>query len=105
MHNHDIIFDVEHKRIGLVESNCGGVTIVPNITYTSEIVVNTTNNKSITAFGTECQNEIKQYKILTAVVIILSTIIIMALIYGMYKVRRRQNFLWLRFSNEEQRKF
>jgi hypothetical protein len=94
MHNKDIIFDVDNKRIGLVDSNCGGLSIIKNVTYIEDIIV----NKTINNYEKECQRKIQYYINALFIVIILAIIIIAVLLYGIYRLKKSKHFLWIKLG-------
>jgi hypothetical protein len=95
MHNHDIIFDVENKRIGMVEARCNGLTVINNITYIADNVVHLNTSE----YAETCGEKIKFYTTVIMVVATTATVIIGVLAYGLYRLRKKQKFLWMRFDN------
>jgi hypothetical protein len=100
MHNHDIIFDVENMRVGFAEANCGNINIIPNITYVETTVITKDGPQAVTA---DCQKLIERYVIAIYLVLIIAVMVILGLLFGMYRMRRRQNFLWFRFEDQQRK--
>jgi hypothetical protein len=82
MHNKDIIFDMDNKKVGLVDSNCSGMNIVKNITYVEDINITKKTDYEV--------------DFLTMIVIA----IVIILIVGLYRLKNNRKFLWIKVDNE-----
>ena len=102
MHNHDIIFDNVNRRIGLVSSSC-------DMSYSSkkdnssedEETTTTSPTKPVENQDTKCE---PNYDFYVTIILMLSILIVMLfviLILACFRIRRGQNFLWMRLQNEE----
>lgn len=131
MHNHDIIFDLQHKKIGLVESNCAAknvISVYPNTQAPSNVINNDTpkeitevplpvisdknNSDSSVITGVRDYNQtnflkscddstIDFYIKLIIFISIFSLVLIIILALAIHKIKRGENFLWIRVSNDE----
>jgi hypothetical protein len=96
MHEHDIIFDIQHKQIGFATAECSGRNI-------NSIVIkeNCQNNQpSLQPSSISYDYPSSSNNFLLFILAIL-TILIIFLIMAVRKLRRGQNFLWMTFRNEE----
>jgi hypothetical protein len=94
MHDKDIIFELDNKTIGLVESNCSGFNIVKNAIYVEDIDVIVKSK-----YEKECDNRIQTYIYAIIFVIIFAVIVIILLVYGIYKLKNNENFFWMRLND------
>lgn len=95
MHNHDIIFDNENKKIGLVSSECDRVNGKYNF-----------NNKDVgnaaKTINTTCDNDnaIKFYRFMCIVASVTVIVIIFLFAYAVRKLRREGKFLWISLNDD-----
>lgn len=84
MHNHDIIFDLQHNKIGFAASGCTGgqISVVRD-----KIII----EKSSSRF----------YEIIIFVIVVAFSIIVIFLILALRKIRRGEQFLWITVNNSE----
>ncbi len=140
MHNHDIIFDADQNKIGLVESNCEGSGISAivkddnfNGSNASNLVIDSANKdkdkdkeKDNTTTGaisnraspenipvkspampgsgsatSACDDAINFYSKLILFITFISFVIIVLLVITVNKMRRGQNFLFMRVNSNE----
>lgn len=96
MHNHDIIFDNENKKIGLVSSKCDRANGSFNFNKNKD---NTNNVKTI---NTTCDNNnaIKFYRMLCIFASIVVFVVIVLFAYAVRKLRREGKFLWISLNDD-----
>lgn len=93
MHNHDIIFDKESKKIGLVASDCdkaNGDTSQKNRNY---------NNLNFKVNNT-CENDIKFYRFLCFLASAVILFLIVFFAYSIRKLRREGKFFWINLNED-----
>lgn len=90
MHNHDIIFDNENKKIGLVSSECDRANGDYNFN-------NKQNYYNVNTINATCDNEnvIKFYKMMCIIASIIVFAVIVLFAYAVRKLRREGKFLWI----------
>jgi hypothetical protein len=93
MHNKDIIFDLDNKKIGLVDSNCSGLNIIKNITYVEDA-----DRVVKSKFEKECENKIQTYLTAICLVLFIAFIVIVFLLLGIYRLKKNKNFLWMKMN-------
>jgi hypothetical protein len=93
MHNKDIIFDLDNNRVGLVDSNCGGLSIVKNVTYVQDDTNNVEEDK-------ECETRVAPYKVALYVLVFIVICIVIILVVGIWKLKRTKRFLWIRVEDD-----
>lgn len=101
MHNHDIVFDVMNKRIGLVSSSCDSVSAVkfnPNSDLNDLVSNDSKDHESTCGSGTTNKNF---YMMIIFMLSILIVLIVMIFVLAICRFRRGQNFLWMKLNNEE----
>lgn len=91
MHNHDIIFDIENARIGLVASQCS---------TTSRRRYMTSVSKNKIEIEQTCDNKEYFYQCVIVSLIVFFMIIITVLLIGINKIRNGKKFLWLKLSEQ-----
>jgi hypothetical protein len=104
MHNHDIIFDIQHQKIGLVESNCGAsniISVFPDFGKSIKSSNNATNYYNQASEFFSCDTTIEKYVQLILLISTLAILIILLLIYAINKIRRGEKFLWMRLDAED----
>jgi hypothetical protein len=79
MANHDIIFDIENKRIGMVESRCNGT--MSNLTYLD----GSPTPRSLYGNEDTCKTSVYMYIIITISVLSLAVVILLS--YFLYRIR------------------
>jgi hypothetical protein len=100
MHNHDIIFDNDNKRIGLVSSNCEMRKdfIYDNYdndnNYNNKLPVNNDKNTYT------CENDIVFLRNICIAVAFIMIIIIAILVYIIRELRKNGRFLWLTLNED-----
>jgi hypothetical protein len=99
MHNHDIIFDLQNKKIGLIESNCAGENFVKINPQTPSIINNSV--PLIPSSADSCDAKVDMYTKVIIIISALGAIIIILLALGLHRLRNGQNFLWVRLNREE----
>lgn len=99
MHNHDIIFDLKNKKIGLIESNCSGEGFVKINPQTPSIINNSV--PIIPSSSDSCDAKVDLYRKVIILISSLGAIIIILLALGLHRLRNGQNFLWVRLHREE----
>jgi len=94
MHNHDIIFDNQDKKIGLVSSQCdranGELNFNNNINKYNHKFVNTCDN----------YNTIRYYRLLCIITLIVIVFLILLFAYAVRKLRRDGKFLWISLNDD-----
>jgi hypothetical protein len=90
MHNKDIIFDLDNKRVGLVDSNCSGLNISKNMIYYEDVILPMKSN-----YEKECENKIKTYIYSIFIVSAIAILIIILLVYGIYRLKHNKSFFCL----------
>lgn len=98
MHNHDVIFDLENKRIGLAVADCAASNF-----NTDGKKDNIIDNKPIPTpvdHTEDCEQLVSYYFTLICLVSVSFTIIIIILLIGLNKLRRGESFLWLRLPSD-----
>jgi len=95
MHNHDVIFDNESKRIGLVSSECDRA----NGNYNFN---NKENYNNIKTINTTCDNNnaIKFYRMMCIIASIAVFAVIILFAYVIRKLRREGKFLWISLNED-----
>ncbi len=95
MHDHDIVFDIQHKRIGFAASECDGrklnsIVVKENCEYT---------NSTQSADQPKVPEE-KSYVFILFILAVMFSLIVF-LLFAIRKLRRGQNFFFLTVANEE----
>jgi hypothetical protein len=93
MHNHDIVFDNENKRIGLVSSECDKVDKF-------DIIEKKFRPNSDFNFGATCDREIRYLRTVCILTTILIVIIVVLFFYAIRKLRREGKFLWISLNED-----
>ena len=86
MQNHDIIFDIENKLIGLVKSNCE-----MNYGYKENYINSGINNSfhiNKNENNNDCNNDIKFFRNLGFILIIFMFIVIIVLLNVIKRIRK-----------------
>jgi hypothetical protein len=94
MHNHDIIFDLQNKKIGLVESNCAAENVLKLFPLAPA------PSATLTPTGS-CDAKVDLYIKMIILITSLASIVIIILAYALHRLRLGQSFLWMRLSSEE----
>lgn len=94
MHNHDIIFDNQDKKIGLVSSQCDRAN--------GDLNFNNYNNKYNQKYVNTCDhyNTIRFYKLLCIITFVALFILILLSAYAVRKLRRDGRFLWISLNDD-----
>mgnify|MGYP000938466830 CR=1 FL=1 len=105
MHNHDIIFDNDNKRIGLVSSNCEmNKGFIDRDDYENDYNGNNYNNNTQISiddrYTNTCENDILFLRNVCIAVTITMIIIIAILIYIIGELRKTGRFLWLSLNED-----
>lgn len=104
MHNHDIIFDNDNKRIGLVSSNCEmSKGLIENQDDDQNVDNNNNNLVPNDANKTNCSDEISFLRNVCIAVTIIMIIIIGVLMYIISELRRNGKFLWISLNDDLER--
>lgn len=95
MHNHDIIFDNENKRIGLVSSECDRAN--GNFNFN-----NRDNENIVKPISSTCDNNSAiRFYIFMCIVAGVSVFVVIALFaYAVRKLRRDGKFLWISLNDD-----
>jgi hypothetical protein len=83
MHNHDIIFDLQHNKIGFAASECseGKISVVREKVY--------------------IEKSAQFYQIIIYAIVAAFSLIIIFLVMALRKLRRGEQFLWMTVNNTE----
>jgi hypothetical protein len=106
MHNHDIIFDNDNKRIGLVSSNCEMRKNYNNDYYDNDYngYNNDINNNKFPTNNDKnaytCENDIVYLRNICIGVAFIMIIIIAILVYIIRELRKNGRFLWLTLNED-----
>ncbi len=97
MHNHDIIFDNQNKRVGLVSSQCERA----NGEYHFNNNNDNYNTKYTNIINNTCDNTIiiRFYRIICIIAVILVLMVIILFAYAVRKLRRDGKFLWISLND------
>ena len=102
MHNHDIIFDNVNRRIGLVSSSCDmSYSNNKDLSKENEGTETTIPTVPIEDKDTKCETNYDFYVTIILMLSILIVMLIVILILACFRIRRGQNFLWMRLQNED----
>ena len=94
MHNHDIIFDLENRKIGFVESNCSGEE-------SFYLNYNKFRNVKVISSNRNCEVTVNMYFNIILTVTIISIFIISLISLAVYRLNQGNNFLWTKLSTDE----
>ena len=94
MHNHDIIFDNENKRIGVVNSECDRANGEFNFNNNKDFL---TNKNIITC---DNNNAIRFYRMACIIASVAVCLIILLFAYAIRKLRREGKFLWISLNED-----
>ena len=101
MHNHDIIFDHDTKRIGLVSSNCEMKEGFIDRDYQTDSNNKVDTNTEIDQkFTNTCTQDVKFLRNVCIGVTITMVIIIGILVYIIGELRKNGRFLWMTLSDD-----
>lgn len=103
MHNHDIIFDNDNKRIGLISSNCEMRKTFTYDNYDEDYNKYNNDNKVPVVNDKNkytCENDIIFLRNICIAVAIIMVIIIGVLVYIIGELRKNGRFLWLTLNED-----
>lgn len=92
MHNRDVIFDVQDKQIGLVNSRCHMTS------QDKPGMMNISVDKKPSS--TSCDSLVNFYFYLVIIITIFFVCIIVILLYALRRFRKGQKFLWMQIQDE-----
>ena len=85
MKGHDIIFDIDNKKVGFVESRCDGIKVNNNLTY----IDGTVSNRAVSEYIPECSTDAQFYIAILIGVSIFSCLIITAMCFYLKYIKSR----------------
>ena len=94
MHNHDVIFDNQNKRIGLVASECDRANGEFNFNNNKNVVTNKNINTC------DNNNTIRFYRMACIIASIVVFAVILMFAYAVRKLRREGKFLWISLNED-----
>ncbi len=103
MHNHDIIFDLQENKIGLVEANCGikfENKVLPDISDEVEIKLPSASDV-MDEWDKTANTDVDFYTNLTLIVSLTAVVVIIILVLLINKIRRGAIFNWSQVNDEE----
>jgi hypothetical protein len=103
MHEHDIIFDIQHKQIGFAAANCSGrnvkgLVINDGCKNNNQSNFHPSSNEIPSIASNDYSSATNNFLLFILAVLI---IVIMFLILAIRKLRRGESFLWLTVRSNE----